>query len=267
MLITYVIIRDKFLVIPFWTIYMKISPALLFFDPDVLRLPNGKPHRLAVSLQAAGFAVQSCTAATSLHTSALSAQDERQAPLLVVLGGSHAENCAAAMYLRTVCPRAGLVALVHAYREPQLIQAMQCGIDAFCPRAASPGFIMALLCQLMLRMGHLNFVRPTEQTQASQGYRLLEQAWVLSGPQGRRVALTAGERAFLTALLGAAGQRATHGQLGVAVSAAYGGKAPAVSPVRLALLISRLRRKCMGRGLALPIKSVHSWGYMFAASI
>lgn len=169
------------------------------------------------------------------------------------------------MYLRTMCPQAGVVALVHAYREPQLIQAMQSGVDAFCPHGASPQFVVALLCRLMSRLARASAIAPAATPQGSQRYGLLEQGWIFSGPDGRRVGLTTGERAFLVTLLGAADQRATHGRLGSAVSAAYGTKRPGISAVRLALLVSRLRQKCKAGGLTLPIKSVHSWGYVFAA--
>ncbi len=264
MLITFVIIRDKFLLhIPL--IAMKTYPALLFFDPDALRPPRGRPHRHTFALQAGGFDVRSCTAATSLHKLAFSPQYARHTPLLIVLGGSHSENCAVAVYLRTIRSRAGLVALVHTYREAQMLRAMECGVDAFCPHGASPQFVMALVCQLMSRMGHAGVAAPAAPLPDQPKYCLLEQGWILSGPDGRRVGLTTGERAFLMVLLGAVDHRATHGQLGLAVGQAYGADASGISAVRLALLVSRLRRKCNGSGLPLPIKSVHSWGYMFAA--
>lgn len=169
------------------------------------------------------------------------------------------------MYLRTIHSQAGLVALVHTYREAQMLRAMQCGVDAFCPHGASPQFIMALLCRLLSRMGHADVAAPAAALLEQPKYCLLEQGWILSGPDGHRVALTTGERAFLLVLFGAADHRATHGQLGLAVGCAYGTNAAGISPVRLALLVSRLRRKCCDSGLPLPIKSVHSWGYMFAA--
>src|SRR5690606_28199266 len=98
---------------------------------------------------------------------------------------------------------------------------------------------------------------------ASAVWSLPEQAWILASPEGKRIALTTGERAFLMALLAAPNQRAAHADLISAVNEAYKQESVSALQSRLSVLVSRLRRKCAEHGAGLPLKSVHNWGYMF----
>lgn len=124
----------------------------------------------------------------------------------------------------------------------------------------------------MSRKGRRTSVSPatamTSQVLPSLGcWAMLEHGWVLAGPQQQRIALTTGERAFLTTLFAQPGLRASHKQLIDAVNSSYTQDVASSQRVRLVLLVSRLRRKLREHGAEAPLKSLHRWGYMFAGQV
>lgn len=97
-------------------------------------------------------------------------------------------------------------------------------------------------------------------------WQFIDKNWALRCPDGQSIALTTGERAFLSILLSAPFQQATHAQLIDAVNAAYKQDEPRTHSVRLGVMVSRMRRKFNGAGMPLPLKSLHGWGYMFGVN-
>ncbi|TCT01482.1 hypothetical protein EDC26_12417 [Paralcaligenes ureilyticus] len=98
-------------------------------------------------------------------------------------------------------------------------------------------------------------------------WALVDQGWVLSGPDGSRVDLTTGERAFLQTLFLTPDLRARRADLMDAIDISYAAAVGAGKGTRLGLLVSRMRRKFQARGVVLPLRAVHGFGYMFAGKI
>lgn len=240
-----------------------MQPAVMLFAPPGIETSIGNCLRRGDELEAHGFRVQHCTDMPALcravhhHANAgnLSA---------IVLGGAHAQNCIAASQLRALHPALGIVVLVDSHHESSLLHALQSGADCYCPASASPQLVAAVLYRLLWRLDALGARADTARKAV---WSLPEQAWILASPDGKRIALTTGERAFLMALLAAPNQRATHTTLIQAVNAAYELESSTFLQSRLSVLVSRLRRKCSEQGLGLPLKSVHNWGYMFTGAV
>jgi two-component system, OmpR family, response regulator len=211
-----------------------------------------------------GFEVRRCIDMFHLYQS-IRQYSSPDGLIMVLLDGSFGDNCAGAAGLRAQYPDIGIVALVVSPSQDQWAQVLQSGADSYCPKNASDRLLSATVFRLLSRMGR------TDQSQATRhdlpahgGWSLDEQAWVVVDPTGVRVALTTGERAFLLTLFNAADLRAEHAKLIAAVDACSETASHATSRVRLGVLVSRLRQKFRRRGINLPLKSVHRWGYMFA---
>lgn len=162
----------------------------------------------------------------------------------------------------------GIVALVNPDDEARIIQLLHTGIDVHCSVDASPGLLVAVVLRLLWRLGvgvqtttltaARNFARPE-----STVWELTDRGWTLCSPTGVRVALTTGERAFLSTLFYSPSMKAAHAQLIDAVNAAYNNTDGCTRQSRLGVLVSRMRLKFQQAGAPLPLKSVHNWGYMF----
>lgn len=246
---------------------MEFRPVILLLDPQQNQIA---PCHQAMQLQAHGFDIAACTDMQQLYGKAREMAGHSGLQWVVVLAATLAANRIAATYLRTLYPVAGILALVASSRVTVLMQTLQSGADGYCPRNASPELLLASLLRLLWRAGNFGSV---PQAQGAAGavaagtWALLEQGWVLLGPQQQRIPLTTGERAFLTTLLAAPGQRADHRRLVEAVNSNYDPVSGSVHPARLALLVSRLRRKLRAHGAEAPLKSVHRWGYMFTGRV
>jgi DNA-binding response OmpR family regulator len=91
-------------------------------------------------------------------------------------------------------------------------------------------------------------------------WSLHEGGWVLSDPQGRRMTLTATERAWLGCLIQRRGSAVSRDDL----IAALGGDVFDFDQHRIDAIASRLRRKADRLGMRLPVHSVRGTGYVFA---
>ena len=237
---------------------MNTNLHVSFFAPPASALDA--MHRQCIQgLQAQGFQVQCCTDVQALHQYIQRCERANMAPV-IILAGAVAENCAATMQLRALSVRAGILAIVEPGQEADTIRLLQSGIDNFFVRDASMALLGAMLFRLLSR---------ADAVPAAPGkvWSLQEQAWILLSPEGVRIALTTGERAFLLVLLNQPGLRATHRQLIDAVNTEYALESPPTHQARLGVMVSRLRRKFTEHGLTMPIKSVHNWGYMFTGPV
>ncbi|HEU0229826.1 MAG TPA: helix-turn-helix domain-containing protein [Burkholderiaceae bacterium] len=232
---------------------MPSNLIVILFDPASPGPPGVDENTdMASRLETCGFLVNHCA-------------DPRWLPDFIthagvgaclILNGAPDQNCLAASSVRMRHPDLVIVVMVPSDGEDALIQALRSGADACCPQGASAALLATLLSTVFRR------IRQSAGRWPFRGWSLQERDWVLVGPDDCRVSLTTGERAFLRALLHAPGSRASHGDLAAAVNAAYGAEAP--QRVRqIGLLVSRMRRKFEDRGVALPLRSVHGWGYMF----
>jgi DNA-binding response OmpR family regulator len=234
---------------------MESGPAVILFAPAGGELGSARASPgLAPGLRDFGFAVCPCPDLRHLPDCIIDAG----AGSCLVLAGTPTQNCLAASLARTLEQGLGIVALVPPQHEQAMIQVLSSGADTYCVRGVSIELVAAVLSALLRRLRQSAMGRPSPR------WSMQEQGWVLAGPGGCRVPLTTGERAFLDALLKAPGMRASHDVLTAAVNAAYGAAGKSRQVRQLGLLVSRMRRKCEDQGAALPLHSVHGWGYMFA---
>jgi DNA-binding response OmpR family regulator len=162
-------------------------------------------------------------------------------------------------------PTLPIVALTDSSSEDALIELLRCGVDHHCPAVASGRLLAAIVTRLLASEMARRAAEVAAPKDIAAYWGLDEQGWVLRAPQGVCVPLTTGERAFMSTLMLAPSLRATHEQLATAVASSY-----CVTSSRhgtLGVLLSRLRRKAGAQGLSVPVKSVHNWGYMFAAAV
>jgi len=243
---------------------MKPNLFVSFFAPKANAALTAARNKRIAGLQAQGFQVLRCTDALALHQYVLTSATTHVPPV-AILAGTLSENCAATTYLRTLHASVGIVAIVDSTQEAEadVIRLFQSGVDNYCPHDASAVLLGAILLRLLARGGALPAPGSGPAPNTENVWSLQEQAWVLVSPDGVRISLTTGERAFLTALLSAPDLRATHRQLIDAVNAGYDLDEPPTHQGRLGVMVSRMRRKFSTHGVAMPLKSVHNWGYMF----
>ncbi|NYT63912.1 helix-turn-helix domain-containing protein [Alcaligenaceae bacterium] len=244
-----------------------LSPIILLLQ---LRRADARSSHRAKLLQAHGFKVVSCLHLQELYSGVQANLAQAGNRLLVLLAGKQPDNCVAASYLRTLYPAIGILALVPENKETASLQLIQSGADNCCRDDVSFELLLAVVLRLLARIGGEAFTSSAFAEPVQQGcWQLQEHGWVLAGPQEQRIPLTTGERAFISALFAQPGLRAKHELLVEAVSASYALTVVATGKQgRLGLLVSRLRRKFRAHGVPdAPLKSLHSWGYMFTGPV
>jgi len=243
---------------------MAALPAILLFSPPTTAQNREAWRRRLTELESQGLKISHCTDLPQLYGS-VRRHAETGASVAAVLASACADNCAAAAHLRALYPGLGIVMLTETSTESMALQALQSGVDTYCPIEASPQLLAAILFRLLWRLD------VTAAARAAAAPRLVwvlaEQAWILCSPCGKRIPLTTAERAFLMALVNAPNQRAAHADLIQAVGQAHALDTVVGQQGRLSVLVSRLRRKCTEQDVALPLKSVHNWGYMFTGAL
>lgn len=245
---------------------MSPAPYIVMFSPSEKGMsPSDHKIRLA-ELQASGLDVLQCESASALYAEVQN-KFQQSSSVVAMLAGSHTENCAAATYLHAMHPSVGIAATVDSVDEALAIQLLQSGVDNMCSRSASTPLLVAMLCRLLARVSRQDVSHVLPAAAAPKGWSLQDQGWVLVSPEGIRISLTTGERAFLTTLVGASDMCATHEQLLEAVNNSYAHGESSARPGRLGVLVSRLRRKFTQRNIEMPLKSVHNWGYMFTGQV
>jgi DNA-binding response OmpR family regulator len=245
---------------------MPSGPLLLYFQPMLQSPLSAKGDETWPAIVESGFHVLRADCPSGLYRLIEQHVVHGKVTVAAVLAGSHDENCVAAAYVRAMHPTLPIVALTDSDSEDTLIELLRCGVDYHCPVVASGRLLAAIVTRLlasaMARRAAAAVAAPLD---TAAYWALDEKGWVLCAPQGICVPLTTGERAFMSTLMLAPGLRAAHGQLVAAVASSY-----CVTSSRhgtLGVLLSRLRRKAAAQGLSLPVKSVHNWGYMFAAAV
>ncbi len=213
----------------------------------------------ATLLRAQGFELDICRDLNSTVE-----QARRIAPDLLVLAGPLADNCLAASYMRALQPRLKVLALLDSQDESALLQILRSGADMYGPLRASPELLLALTLGLCRQPG---VPERSPADISSAAWALVDRGWVLSSPDGNCVDLTTGERAFLQALFLAPGLRARRADLMNAIDISYASSTLPGKETRLGVLVSRMRRKFQARGVALPLRAIHGFGYMFAARV
>lgn len=247
------------------------SPLIFLFQP---KLANGKSDRRIRRLRARGFDVIVDSHLLELYHSIQANLAQSHHLLLVLLAGQQQDNCSAASYLRTLYPSIGILALVGEDTEAACLQLMQSGTDNYCRYDASFQLLLATVLRLLARMGGdapsgapvmpLAAARPVHPG----NWQLQDNGWMLAGPEEQRIPLTTGERAFMTTLFSQPSLCAEHKLLIAALNSGDEAASVAAQQGRLVLLVSRLRRKFRAHGVTdIPLKSLHSWGYMFTGLV
>ncbi|WP_442595701.1 winged helix-turn-helix domain-containing protein [Parapusillimonas sp. JC17] len=245
---------------------MSPTPYIVMFSPAENGLSTPDHKKRLAELQASGLDVLQCESAPALYAE-VQKKFQQGSPTVAMLAGGHTENCAAATYLHAMHPSVGIAAAVERVDEALAIQLLQSGVDNICPRSASTPLVVAMLCRLLARVSRQDISHVLPMVVAPKGWSLQDQGWVLASPEGIRIPLTTGERAFLTTLVAAPDMCATHEQLLEAVNNSYAHGEPPARPGRLGVLVSRLRRKFTQHNIEMPLKSVHNWGYMFTGQV
>jgi two-component system OmpR family response regulator len=241
---------------------MKLLPHIVMFMPGTETSPGLDAEQRAADLSSYGLQVLRLATPAALfadvHRVTLSGN-----PVIVILAAAHSDNCAAASYLNAMHPSVGLAAMTDSPYDTQGIELMQSGVDSLCLHTASASYMVALLCRLLARVGRQEVVAAASPPSRSPSWRLQDQGWVLVSPNDIRITLTTRERAFLTTLMGMPDLSATHEQLNMAIRIGHSAANAETRETRLGVLVSRLRRKLAKHQLETPLKSIHSWGYMF----
>ncbi|MGO3870780.1 MAG: DNA-binding response regulator [Alcaligenes sp.] len=238
--------------------------------PVVLYLASAIPDRslLEQKIQALaerGYRLIFCPDATTLLQLAQTRGRYAGSVCIAWLGGTLAEICSAAVRLRILCPQIGILMQSDA-TDSAMLQALHSGGDQFCPKNASLELLAASLHSLQRRLMQMPMIPEPSLTQE---WVLDQEGWTLISPVGISFGLTSTERAFIGRLLREEDRRASHYELMRAVASktdVITNPPGALHINRLGVLVSRMRRKFNQGGTILPIRSIHNWGYMFAAT-
>ncbi len=245
---------------------MKLNPVVLLLDPALS--PKGDTQALLLSLQTQGFETTQCSSIPQVIQQMRQTVHTTAQPSLMLLTGDAEANCTAANYVRTLYPDLGIVAVSEDNHDKSLIRLLQSGVDNICSRQASGALVAATLFRVLARMGQAGHTQPAPQVTSGEFWVLSDQDWVLTSPEGHRIPLTTGERAFIVTLLNAPDLRASHNELIAAINQAYDAAPDSDRrQSRLSVLVSRLRTKFDRYNTELPLKSVHRWGYMFSGLV
>lgn len=238
--------------------------------PVVLYLPSVISDRSLLEQQVKALAERgyrpiSCRDSTALLQLAQSRGRHVGAVCIAWLGGALSDICAAAVRLRMLCPQVGIL-MQADYSDAAMLQALHSGGDQLCPRDASFELLAASLQSLQRRLMQV----PTlPELRLRADWILTQEGWALVAPNGQSFALTTTERSFICCLLHHPDRRASHHELLSAIAGTQGeidDPPSALLVNRLGVLVSRMRRKFNQGDAVLPVRSVHNWGYMFAAN-
>lgn len=248
-----------------------MRPIVLFFGE--VQLSDGLS---AGALSDYGYRVIPCADTVMLRRqlrACLSDVSDAYPPVLAVLASDAVSNQAAATVFAAY-PQVGVLVQLDEFDDATLMSALQLGVDAWSPRHCSTQTLALALHSLQRRLersfGHkpsttLTAARVTPAPNAeSASWWLHAQGWQLEAPSGQTFDLTSSERLLVLGLIQSPEFSASHCQL---VKQIRWNSPPSSMKRQLAVLVSRLRRKLAAQGEQLPLKSLHSWGYMLTCPI
>lgn len=160
----------------------------------------------------------------------------------------------------------GIVAIQSGLSASARVQLLLTGADA-CLALDVPVPELMAWCHAVRRrnvyatVGHIQGDDYTQEQAGQQEWILRDKGWTLVAPNGVGLELTHSERQLMDAFVRHVDARFSREDL-------MRDKGLAASDSRAVdSLISRLRRKASQAGVALPIKSVHGWGYTFTGKL
>ncbi|EKU30117.1 two-component response regulator [Alcaligenes sp. HPC1271] len=160
----------------------------------------------------------------------------------------------------------GIVAVQSGLSASARVQLLLTGADACLAMDVQVPELMAW-CHAVRRrnvyaaVGAAQAMEEVQDQSGQQEWILRDKGWTLVAPNGVGLELTHSERQLMDAFIRHADARFSREDL-------MRDKGLAASDSRAVdSLISRLRRKATQAGVALPIKSVHGWGYTFTGKL
>ncbi|QFY76447.1 EAL domain-containing protein [Alcaligenes faecalis] len=160
----------------------------------------------------------------------------------------------------------GIVAVQSGLSASARVQLLLTGADACLALDVQVPELMAW-CHAVRRrnvyaaVGAAQAIEEVQDHSGQQEWILRDKGWTLVAPNGVGLELTHSERQLMDAFIRHADARFSREDL-------MRDKGLAASDSRAVdSLISRLRRKASQAGVALPIKSVHGWGYTFTGKL
>lgn len=160
----------------------------------------------------------------------------------------------------------GIVAVQSGLSASARVQLLLTGADACLAMDVQAPELMAW-CHAVRRrnvyaaVGAAQAMEEVQDQSGQQEWILRDKGWTLVAPNGVGLELTHSERQLMDAFIRHADARFSREDL-------MRDKGLAASDSRAVdSLISRLRRKASQAGVALPIKSVHGWGYTFTGKL
>ena len=183
--------------------------------------------------------------------------------VVVDIGLPGESGLAVVAHLRAVQRRLGLVLVTARGELEDRLLGLREGADAYLVKPVN----MRELAETLNAVGRRLTAAPQENASpaspapaAPAAWRLLEGDWILGDPEGRQMALTTSERAFLACLFGQRGTEASRDDL----IRALGGDVFDFDEHRIDAIASRLRRKAAKLGMRLPLHAVRGKGYVLA---
>lgn len=191
-------------------------------------------------------------------------EKDRTRPIVHLLFGDPAEQLGTILRLRASLHSAdGIITALTSFHDSVAVQMLQCGADACLALENSHALYLATLHSVVRRQR----IYASEMAYAeSEQWLLADEGWSVVSPDGEHIGLTTVERHFFEAIAEQEGLRISHEDL-LEVLRLQTGRDLEAKVNRLGVIVSRLRKKFDRKGLELPLKSIHNWGYMFAAPL
>lgn len=157
----------------------------------------------------------------------------------------------------------GIVMLTGRAALEDRVRGLEGGADIYMTKPVDLLELSSVIRSLARRMRLSRGVSPIGGAErGSQAWSLQDGGWILVGPDGASLHLSAQERVFLNALIEASGNVVSR----QALSELFSPSNPSEFELRrIDVLVSRLRAKAQSSGMKLPVLSVRGQGYVFAA--
>lgn len=218
-------------------------------------------EEIVEALREAGFGVRDFPGSRELYAALLAAPCDI---LILDVGLPGEDGFSVAERLRGLGSM-GIIMLTARGQTEDRVRALLGGADMYLVKPVDLRELVASIGSLARRL-HLNGLTGAPEgagdgrAQGSvRSWSLSPDGWTLFDPEGSSMPLTAQERGFLQCLWARAGEAVSREDLAVAL----GGDPYEYDFHRLDTLVSRLRRKATGAGMALPLRAVRGTGYLF----
>lgn len=248
--------------------FMKSSSTVLLFAPPASPAGHAVRSHWPSQFGQIGLEAECITQASELYARLLQTQPS-EAVMPVLLAGDPIQNAMVCAYIKNGWPAVPVACVADPACEAELAAVLDAGANLYLAPTAGQGLLMAVVRRMLALVndnGSYLAGGAVAPDVSAGGWRLLESRSVLVAPSGERIKLTMVERRVLRVLFAAPAGGLSHDALLLALRQGHHAEDQnrhAFGRTRLTVMFSRLRRKCARQGLALPVASVHGWGYQF----